>query len=261
MRWVRFTTDGRTSYGIVEGDAIEAVSGSPFERWERTGHKVTLAGTKLEPPVIPPTFYAAGLNYTEHLEAAAKATGRTMNVPKRADIGYRANNALVGHEDAIVIPAGSSGKVQFEGELVAVIGKRCKHVSKADALSVVFGYTIGNDVSERVWQGGDRTLWRAKNTDTFKPMGPWIETDADLDKMVTEVRVNGKQASHFKTNTMLFDLPTYIEEMTKYLTLYPGDVIWLGTDGATPDMVDGDVCEVEISGIGVLRNPVRAEQA
>ena len=104
-----------------------------------------------------------------------------MSLPTHADAGYRANNALIAHGEFIVIPKDATEQVQYEGELVAVIGRRCRHLTPDTALSAVLGYTIGNDVSERTWQKSDRTLWRAKNTDTFKPMGPWIETNVKLD--------------------------------------------------------------------------------
>jgi 2-keto-4-pentenoate hydratase/2-oxohepta-3-ene-1,7-dioic acid hydratase in catechol pathway len=181
--------------------------------------------------------------------------------PEKPDIGYRANNALIAHGETVVIPHHAPPKVNYEGELVVVIGKQAKHLTEENAFSCVFGYTIGNDMSERSWQAEDATLWRAKNTDTFAPMGPWIETDVDLDAMETIVRVNGKEDLRFRTNEMIFGIATYIAAMTKYLTLYPGDVIWMGTDGTSPDLVHGDVVEVELTGIGVLRNPfVRAEQ-
>ena len=135
--------------------------------------------------------------------------------PEKADIGYRANNALIAHEQNVVIPADATEKMNYEGELVVVIGKQAKHLSEADAMSCVFGYTIGNDVSERTWQRGDRTFWRGKNADTFKPMGPWIETDVDLDAMETVVRVNGAESLRFKTNDMIFDIPHYIVAMTQ----------------------------------------------
>jgi 2-keto-4-pentenoate hydratase/2-oxohepta-3-ene-1,7-dioic acid hydratase in catechol pathway len=123
----------------------------------------------------------------------------------------------------------------------------------------VFGYTIGNDISERTWQASDRTLWRAKNSDTFKPMGPWIDTDVDLAKLVTTVRLNGKSVARFRTNDMIFGVAAFISAITQYITLHPGDVIWMGADAPTLDMVAGDVVEVEIDGIGTLRNPVVAE--
>jgi 2-keto-4-pentenoate hydratase/2-oxohepta-3-ene-1,7-dioic acid hydratase in catechol pathway len=119
----------------------------------------------------------------------------------------------------------------------------------------VLGYTIGNDVSERVWQKSDRTLWRAKNCDTFKPMGPWIETEVDLQALETRIRRNGEETLRFPTNDMIFGVATYLSTMSRYLTLYPGDVVWMGTDGSSPDLVANDVVEVEITGLGTLRNP------
>jgi 2-keto-4-pentenoate hydratase/2-oxohepta-3-ene-1,7-dioic acid hydratase in catechol pathway len=260
MRWVRYEAEGKTSYGIMEGDNIEEVSGSPFDEYTRTGTNRSFSSVKLLPPVVPPTFYAAGINYREHIIEAAKLLGREPNFPPKADIGYRAANALIAHNDPIIIPKDAGERVQYEGELVAVVGKKAKHLSEDEALSCLLGFTIGNDVSERDWQAGDRTLWRAKNTDTFKPMGPWIETDVDLPSLVTKIRLNGKQLIEFETNNMLFGVETYIAAMTKYLTLVPGDIIWMGTEGATENMKAGDVCEVEISGIGVLSNPLVAEE-
>jgi 2-keto-4-pentenoate hydratase/2-oxohepta-3-ene-1,7-dioic acid hydratase in catechol pathway len=254
MRWIRYSHQGRTGYGILEGDRIAEVAGDPFAGYERTPRVVDLAAVKIEVPVIPPTFYCVGLNYAEHVQHAAAKLGIKADLPKRPDVGYRAANALVAHEEPVVIPRDAS-KVQYEGELVVVIGKRAKNLSEADALSCVLGYSIGNDVSERVWQKSDRTLWRAKNTDTFKPMGPWIETSLDLDKLETRVRVNGRETTRFATNAMIFGVAAYISTMSRYLTLFPGDVIWMGTDGTSPDLAAGDTVEVEIAGIGVLRNP------
>jgi 2-keto-4-pentenoate hydratase/2-oxohepta-3-ene-1,7-dioic acid hydratase in catechol pathway len=111
-------------------------------------------------------------------------------------------------------------------------------------------------MSERTWQRQDRTLWRAKNSDTFKPMGPWIETDFDLDKAMTIVRVNNEEADKFRTNNMVHGVAKFISRMSQYLTLYPGDVVWMGTDGWPRNLKHGDVCEIEITGIGILRNPI-----
>jgi 2-keto-4-pentenoate hydratase/2-oxohepta-3-ene-1,7-dioic acid hydratase in catechol pathway len=260
MRWARIEHGGQVSCGIVEGDRVALVEGGLLDGGRRTGRTVPVAEAKFLVPLVPTTFYAAGLNYVEHVMEVAKANNREPNIPPKPDIGYRANNALIGHGEAIVKPKDSTEKFQYEGELVAVIGRKAKNLSEADALSCVFGYTIGNDFSERTWQGGDRTLWRAKNTDTFKPMGPWIETDVDLDSLETTVRVNGKETIRFATNKMLFDIPTYIAAITKYVTLYPGDMIWMGTEGHSPELKAGDVCEIEISGIGVLSNPITREK-
>ena len=255
MRWIRFSHAGRTAFGSLAGDTVTEVAGEPWADPAPTGATFRLADVKLEVPVIPRTFYAAGINYAAHIREMAERRGVEPVFPEKADIGYRANNALVAHNEPVVIPAHAPPKINYEGELVVVIGKQAKHLTEANAMSCVFGYTIGNDVSERTWQRGDRTFWRGKNTDTFKPMGPWIETDVDLDAMETVIRVNGKEDLRFKTNDMIFGIAHYIAAMTKYLTLYPGDVIWMGTDGTSPDLVDGDVVEIDLTGIGTLRNP------
>jgi 2-keto-4-pentenoate hydratase/2-oxohepta-3-ene-1,7-dioic acid hydratase in catechol pathway len=211
-------------------------------------------------PVIPGNFYAAGLNYRAHIEWANKAHGTTYKVPERADIGYRSNNALVGSGEDIVIPKDSSGQVDFEGELVAVIGKVTRNVPEEDALSYVKGYTLGNDISERSWQRSDRTLWRAKNSDTFKPMGPKIVSGIDPMDQVIEVRVNGKTVSSYNTSGMIFSVAHFIARMSRYLTLHPDDVIWFGCDGPTePALKPGDRVEVVNDAIGVLANRLVAE--
>lgn len=261
MRWIRFTTEGRTAYGILEGDHIAEIRGGLFDGPpDRTGRMHALAAVKVEIPLLPRTFYAAGLNYTEHVIEAAKKWGEAPNIPQKPDMGYRAVNALIAHDEPVVIPRDAT-RVQYEGELAVVIGKRAKHLSEAEALSCVHGYTVGNDVSERNWQKSDRTFWRSKNTDTFKPMGPWIETEADLEAMETVVRLNGTETLRFRTSHMLFGVARFISTMTQYLTLHPGDVIWMGTDGASPDLKPGDVVEIDITGIGTLRNPFVLEQA
>ena len=259
MRWLRYEADGKTSYGILEGEDVEEVSGSPFDSFERTGRRRALASVTIKTPVVPPTFYAAGLNYAAHVKEAAEMLGMSPDIPPKPDIGYRAANALIAHEEPIIVPNDASEKVQYEGELVVVIGKKAKGLSEEEALSCVLGYSIGNDVSERTWQAGDRTLWRAKNTDTFKPMGPWIDTEVDLAGMETTVRVNGETTTRFNSNDMVFGVATYLSAMSRYVTLYPGDILWMGTDGVSPNLKVGDVVEVEISGIGILRNPLIAE--
>ena len=259
MRWLKFSSDGNTSWGIIEGDRVIAVSGDPFGEWQRTPHSHVLADVKIELPLVPRTFYCVGLNYLKHLKEAADKRGEVPNVPDRPEVGYRAQNALIAHDENVVIPADATERIHYEGELVVVIGKRARYVAEADALSIVLGYTIGNDVSERTWQKADSGLWRAKNTDTFKPMGPWIETDVDLPSLVTRVRINGTQMLEFNTNEMIFGVERYIAEITKYMTLHPGDVIWMGTEGSNADMRAGDVCEIELDQIGTLRNPVVAE--
>jgi 2-keto-4-pentenoate hydratase/2-oxohepta-3-ene-1,7-dioic acid hydratase in catechol pathway len=212
---------------------------------------------KLPPPVIPGNFYAAGLNYRAHIEWA-NSRGGNYKVPEQADIGYRSNNALIGSGHDIVIPADATGPVEYEGELVAVMGRAAKNVAERDALDYVAGYTLGNDVSERSWQKSDRTLWRAKNADTFKPMGPRIVSGIDPMNQVIEVRINGRTVSSYNTKGMIFSVAHYISRMSRYVTLHPDDVIWFGCDGATlPALKDGDLVEVMNAAIGALANRVR----
>ncbi len=260
MKWCRFQSGQMASYGLVEGDTVVEVNGTPFGTHARTSVTHPLSAVKLLVPVIPPTFYAAGVNYRLHVTEWAKARGVKPEFPPQADVGYRANNALIATDEPIVIPKDATDLVQYEGELVVVIGKQCKRVSEAAALDYVFGYTIGNDVSERTWQRGDRTLWRGKNTDTFKPMGPFIVTGLDPDGLRVTIRLNGKEMFTYAVKDAIFGVRQFISRMSQYLTLYPGDVLWMGTDGATENIKDGDVVEIEVPGIGVLRNPVRRER-
>lgn len=259
MRWCRFRTEGGVSFGIVEDDRVIAVEGSPFGEYKKTSRSYPLASVQLDIPTVPSNFFCVGVNYADHVRRMAAKRGKEPEFPKQPDIGYRSNNALIAHGENIIKPRDAGPQFQYEGELVAVFGKKAKNVSKEEALDYVFGWTIGNDVSERAWQASDRTLWRAKNADTFKPMGPWIETDVDLDAMRTTIRVNGAVTEAFKTNNMIFDAPTYISVVSRYCTIHPGDVMWMGTDGVPANIDVGDTVEIEISGIGTLSNKVVAE--
>ena len=261
MRWARFEHDGAATFGIVEEDAIEAVEGTPFGEYRRTGNRRPIDGITWLPPVVPPTFYCVGLNYADHIVMEAKLRGVEPVLPAKPDVGDRAPSALIGHRAPIVLPPDATERVEYEGELACVIGRTAKHLTRDDALSCLLGFTIGNDVSERSWQAQDRTLWRAKNTDTFKPMGPWIETDFDLDAAMTRVRVNGRQAIEFRTSRMIFGVVDYLVEITKYVTLHPGDVLWMGTEGHADPIRAGDIVDIEITGIGTLSNPVIAASA
>jgi 2-keto-4-pentenoate hydratase/2-oxohepta-3-ene-1,7-dioic acid hydratase in catechol pathway len=205
-------------------------------------------------------FYAAGLNFRAHIEWANAHHGSSFKVPAQADIGYRSPSALIASGEIIVIPKDATGPVEFEGELVAVIGKRAKHLTEKNALDCVAGYTLGNDVSERSWQKGDRTLWRAKNADTFKPMGPVMVSGIDPMAQQIVVRINGKSVSSYNTRDMIFGVAHYLSRMSRYLTLHPGDVVWFGCDGPTlPALQAGDLVEVACERIGVLANRVARE--
>ena len=201
-------------------------------------------------------FYAAGINYRVHIEWA-NSRGANYRVPAQADIGYRSPNALIASGEDIVLPP-DAGAVEYEGELVAVIGRKARDLEEGEALDCVAGYTLGNDISERAWQKSDRTLWRAKNTDTFKPMGPYIVDGIDPMSQTIEVRVNGRTVSKYSTAGMIFGVARYLSRMSRYVTLHPGDIVWFGCDGPTiPALDEGDLVEVVNESIGVLANRVR----
>ena len=257
--WCRFEAGGKASYDTIRDGVVSEIEGSPFADHRVTGTTHALDAVRLQIPVIPPTFYCAGVNYRDHVIMRAEQRGREPVFPQKPDIGYRANSALIAHGETIVKPKDAGEEFEYEGELVAVFGREARNVSRDEALDCIFGWTIGNDVSERDWQAGDRTLWRAKNADTFKPMGPWIVTDLDVAAARTIVRINGEVTDDFATGNMIFDAADYIADMTKYITLRPGDVMWLGTDGLPKAMKPGDTVDIEITGIGTLSNPVAAE--
>ncbi len=201
-------------------------------------------------------FYAAGLNYQAHIDWA-NSRGASHKAPAAPDIGYRSAAALIPSGAEIVIPADSPGPVEYEGELVAVIGKTAKDLTEKNALDCVQGYTLGNDISERTWQKTDRTLWRAKSADTFKPMGPFVVSGIDPMNQQIDVRINGKTVSSYNTRNMIFSVAQYLARMSKYVTLHPGDIVWFGCDGATlPPLQPGDLVEVASAAIGILANRV-----
>jgi 2-keto-4-pentenoate hydratase/2-oxohepta-3-ene-1,7-dioic acid hydratase in catechol pathway len=257
MKWCRVEVGGQASFGIVEGEDISLTDAPPYGPHRKTGRKIALKGATLLAPVMPPNFYAAGINFRDHIEWANQHLGMSLKPPAQADIGYRSANALVGSGADIVIPKDSPGPIHFEGELVAVIGQTTKNIAEDRALDCVAGYTLGNDLSERSFQKSDRTLWRAKNIDTFKPMGPVVVPDIDPTDQLISVRVNGEDATTYSTKNAIFSLQHYIARMSAYVTLHPGDVIWLGCDGPTlPALKAGDLVEVVNAAIGVLSNRV-----
>lgn len=252
MRYSRIRLDGRPAWAEIADGLAHILDKSPLEgAARRLDQRLPLANVTFLPPVVPGVFYAVGFNYRSHVEHyGAKA-------PERPEVGYRANNALTGHLAPIIRPAGVTGRFEAEGEVVAVIGRTLKQASYDEARASIFGWTIGNDVSAREWQHADRTFWRSKNSDTFKPMGPWIETDVNPLEQATTVRIDGAVRATFATGDMIFDPFDFIVETTKYITLHPGDVLWMGAD-SNVQLEPGRVVEIEISGIGTLSNPVVA---
>ncbi len=248
--YARFRHDGQVACGIVEGDSVYPILGDMLGTHERTGARLALADVKLLAPIVPTKVHAVALNYRSHLGERPPLTVPGMFL--------KPGSCIVGPDDAIVLPA-DAGRVDYEGELVAVIGRTCRKVSVAEALDYVFGYTCGNDVSARDWQREDRQWWRAKGADTFGPIGPWIVTGLDPAALHLVTRVNGEVKQETGTDLLIFSVAQVVSFASQAMTLEAGDIIFTGTPGTTATARDGDVCEVEVSGIGVLRNPVRAE--
>jgi 2-keto-4-pentenoate hydratase/2-oxohepta-3-ene-1,7-dioic acid hydratase in catechol pathway len=254
-KFVRFSKGSSTAYGILAGETIREIQGNIFGSFKETSTQHRLADVKLLHACEPPKVLAVGLNYKSHLGE--------RKPPANPEIFYKPISSLQNPEDPIVIPKGAAN-VHYEGELVVVIGKRASRVSVSEARKVIFGVSCGNDVSERDWQGGpqkDLQWWRAKGADTFAPLGPVIVRGVDYGNLLLQTRLNGKVVQKQSTSDLLFDCPTIVSFVSQFVTLVPGDVIYTGTPGATSKMNPGDVVEVEIENIGVLRNKIVAAPA
>ena len=248
MHIVRYSLNGRVSYGILQGERIQEIDGDVFGEHDATDRWVDLVDVTLLPPTDPQKVIAVGLNYRSHLgnrEPAAEP-GLFAKYP----------TSLIAHGEDILMPPDAEN-LHYEAEMVLVIGKECSNVSEADALDCVFAITAGNDVSERDWQSSDLQWLRAKGSDTFGPVGPSMVVGLDPDNVSVESRVNGEVRQSGHTSDLIFDVSTIVSYISRYFTLAPGDLIWTGTPGTTQRMQPGDVVEIEVGGVGVLRNTVR----
>jgi 2-keto-4-pentenoate hydratase/2-oxohepta-3-ene-1,7-dioic acid hydratase in catechol pathway len=249
-KYIRFRSGSTASYGILDGDTVREIEGGLFGDHKPTGATHKLSDVKLLAPAEPGKIFAVGLNYKSHLG------GRPQ--PANPEIFYKPVTALQDPEEPIVLPAESTD-VHYEGELVIVVGKRARNVSREEATDAIFGVTAGNDVSERNWQHGqgkDLQWWRAKGCDTFAPLGPVVITDADYGNLQLETRLNGEVVQKQTTGDLIFDCPAIVQRIAGWVTLLPGDLIYTGTPGSTRKMSAGDVVEVELENVGILRNPV-----
>ncbi|MFE6994993.1 fumarylacetoacetate hydrolase family protein [Microbacterium sp. NPDC057659] len=253
MKIARFSHQGSIRFGIVDDGDLVVLDGDPmFTGYEPTGERVPLADAVLLAPVIPRSkVLCVGRNYHDH----AAEFGNVA--PEEPLLFLKPNTAVIGPGDAIVRPAALSDRVEFEGELVAVIGRVAKNVSAENALEHVFGYTVGNDVTARDLQRKDGQWTRGKGFDTFAPLGPVIETEFDDATATIETRVNGEVRQHAPLSDMIHSVADIIAYASAVFTLLPGDVILTGTPAGVGPIVAGDSVEVEVSGIGTLRNPVR----
>lgn len=261
MRFCRFAQAGRTEYGAIEGDVVEVLAGSPFGGVRKTGVSLRLADVRLCAPVEPPNVFAIGANYQDHIDE----TGSTR--PERPLIFCKPTTAVIGPEEPIILPAMAPDEVDYEAELAVVVGRIAKRLTPAEALGAVFGFTCANDVSARDCQKRiDRQWTRAKGFDTFCPLGPWIETGLDPTNLRVRLRLNGRTMQEGSTMAMVFSVPYLISYLSQAFTLLPGTVILTGTPAGVgmarkPPVYlrAGDTTEVEIGGIGILRNPVVAD--
>jgi 2-keto-4-pentenoate hydratase/2-oxohepta-3-ene-1,7-dioic acid hydratase in catechol pathway len=256
--YARFTVEGKTSHGVVAGDQIYPIRGDLFGNHTISEKSYALQDVTVLTPTTPTQVLALAGNYKSHLADAV--------IPPKFQIPqpfFKSPSCLIPTGESIVIPKDSPGPVHYEAELVIVIGKKCKKVSREQALDYVFGVTCGNDVSERHWQNDmehkDVQWWRAKGSDTFGPVGPYIATGINYDDLRLQLRLNGDTKQDERTSQFIQDVPTTVSFISKYITLHPGDLIFTGTPGKTEAIKPGDIVEVELEGVGVLRNPVTAE--
>jgi 2-keto-4-pentenoate hydratase/2-oxohepta-3-ene-1,7-dioic acid hydratase in catechol pathway len=249
MKYARFEHGGRVAYGVLEEGTrfVREIYGTPFGDAGRPGAAHPLDSVTLLAPCRPSKIFALAHNFHDHLHG--------KEPPREPQVFLKVPSSVIDPGESIVLPR-EAGRVDEEAELVVVIGRRCRGVRPEEAMRFVLGYTCGNDVSARVWQKNDLNWWRAKSSDTFAPIGPWIATDIDPGKATITARINGAEVQRCSPRDMIFDIPALIAWISSAVTLEPGDLIFTGTSGDPAELHAGDVVEVDIEGIGVLRNPV-----
>ena len=256
MNLVRYAFDETVAYGLLEeGGIVRRLAGSPFEALKPGPASHLLDEVRLLAPVDAPRIMGVGLNYVSHIREC------NLSTPTLPMLFMKHPSAVIGPGEPIVYPK-QGQKVEYEGELAVVIGRRTRRVSEDQALECVLGYTCANDVSERVTQLAEMKmgcLLVGKSYDTFCPLGPVIATGLDPTSLDLTARLNGQVRQQINTSDLLFPVARLVSYLSQAMTLWPGDVILTGTPSGVGPIQPGDVVEVEVSGIGVLRNPVVAE--
>ena len=254
MRIVRFSADKRVRYGVLEETMIFGIKGSPFSNFDRRHNSLNYDGSsfglddvRLLAPCNPSKIICLGLNYRNHAEETK------LPLPTTPLIFMKPSTAVIGPDKAIILPI-NSRRVDYEGELGVVIGKKARHVSKDKFDNFVLGYTCVNDVSERYNQKEDGQWTRAKSYDTFAPIGPWVETDINPGDLKIETYLNNELRQSARTNDLIFGVPELMSFITGIMTLLPGDIISTGTPSGIGRMNPGDVVNITIENIGSLRN-------
>jgi 2-keto-4-pentenoate hydratase/2-oxohepta-3-ene-1,7-dioic acid hydratase in catechol pathway len=261
MKFCRFVpldradSNGAPRYGILDEYQVREISGAPWFDWSQSSRAWPLASIRLAGPVEPSKIVCIGRNYAAH----AAELGNEL--PKEPLMFLKPPSSIIGPGEPIALTPYSQ-RVEHEGELAIVIGRRCSHLRDSDdALSFVLGYTCLNDVTARDIQKSDVQFTRGKGFDTFCPIGPQIETDLDPANVLVETRVNGTVRQSGNTSLMIYPCAFLVRWISRMMTLYPGDVIATGTPAGVGPLVAEDNVEVSVAGIGVLRNPVHAPQA
>jgi 2-keto-4-pentenoate hydratase/2-oxohepta-3-ene-1,7-dioic acid hydratase in catechol pathway len=253
MRLVRFRHGDRIATGALEpgSDEIRVLHGTFFEDPLPTGETVSLGDVLLLAPVLPSKLVCVGKNFAAH------AAEFGLKVPEEPLLFLKPSTAVIGPGDPIrLLPI--SRRVDYEGELAVVIGRLARGVRTEDAFKYILGYTCANDVTLRDLQKTDDQWARAKGFDGSAPIGPWIETDLDPNDAIVRTRLNGEIRQQASTSEMVFGVATLIEYITVFMTLLPGDILLTGTPEGVGTLSDGDVVEIEVEGVGALRNEVRA---
>jgi 2-keto-4-pentenoate hydratase/2-oxohepta-3-ene-1,7-dioic acid hydratase in catechol pathway len=254
MKICRFEIDGRVQYGITDGTSVQSLGTDSFAAASAAtsaqSARLPLSEVRLLAPVRPSKIVGVGRNYADH----AKELGN--EVPSDPLLFLKPPSSIIGPEEEIVRPEASQ-RVDFEGELVVVIGEPAKNVAEADWRKYVYGFTCGNDVTARDLQKKDGQFTRGKGFDSFCPLGPWIVTDLDVANLGVQTRVNGDVKQDGRTSDMIFSVPFLVSYISHIMTLEPGDVILTGTPAGVGPLQPGDRVEVAVEEIGTLSNPVR----
>lgn len=253
-KFIRFLGPDGPTYGRVEDDVVYTLSGDLFGWWEETGEGFLLDGLKLLPPCSPGKMLAVGFNYRDHAEEFHTP------IPTDPNIFLKPPSCLAAHGQKVLYPRALTRQVEYEAELVVVIGRHARHVTPEQAPDYILGYTVGNDVTARDLQSPTGQWALCKGFDTFGPIGPCIVTDVDPRAgLEIESFVNGERKQHSNTRNLIFDPFHLVSSLSQALTLEPGDVIFTGTPSGVSPVHPGDVMEMRIQGIGSLINPVAAE--
>ncbi len=254
-RYVRYSHNHAVAYGILDGDQVRELDGAPWNGGAPTGAIAPADDVVLLAPAEPSKVIAVGYNYLSHREEMTHE--ETRPIPEHPPLFLKLPTALTGPDTDIIYPVDATD-LHYEGELVIVVGKKASKVPADKAHQYIFGVTAGNDVSERNWQANDLQWLRAKASDTFGPLGPAVVTGLNYLDLRVQTRLNGETMQDQCSRDLIHDIHAILSFISQYVTLLPGDIIYTGTPGATSAMKPGDVVEIEVEGVGILRNHVVA---